>query len=543
MRAAGNKSSDTSNRPASADDTLMIDIDFFDRAGRFKPTKIVFSPRDDTRRASSLWTRMFGGLMALHGKVWAKSYLSAHFRGKAESDGLLSTIRNTGEVRKSEFLKTVAECTLRYEPATDTAWVKGRRQPLMFAPPHLQNLSRLVNDHIASIDWSKLNRNDFRAVTGPMISNIRHFIDQLVPDPANDIFIDRLAVFGRNYQNWVDDLPSAADGEGLESAISAELVESRQKLADALDLAIQTYRHQRKSVEPSSKDKLSTPPATTAAPATNSSARAFVPLVPPNTSDTPVKAGLVARITEAVKLQQRRGMFDLSFLGWMVRSDLVRYLEFGEAEFNSGTNVGELERLLSRSDTFFRQQLDFLDERQITAFLDEVRRLKTRLPEIKAALQRQATDEATDADEGLFDQEKIDVSLLKAIHPARFDQWSRVSEDDARKLRLWVESLQVATLDSDEENLLADLGGMSQRLKTWLDTPDSGRRETYPHLARMEKNLGEACARLRKALLAHRQVSAAPTAMADTRIALEQARSRLRPVPTARKPASDASDD
>ena len=137
------------------DRELLIDIDFFDAQGRWNPTHVVFCPAEDQARAKSLWTRCFRGFMALHGKLWAKNYLSSHFRNKPESKVLLEQIKRSGIVDNKMFRDTVAQCTLLYEDLEQVATGKVLGENRIVPASPIKDLDKIVSQHFLKIDWKE----------------------------------------------------------------------------------------------------------------------------------------------------------------------------------------------------------------------------------------------------------------------------------------------------------------------------------------------------------------------------------------------------
>ncbi len=138
-----------------ADRELLIDIDFFDAKGHWNPTHVVFCPAEDQARAKSLWTRCFRGFMALHGKLWAKNYLSSHFRNKPESKVLLEQIKRSGIVDNKMFRETVAQCTLLYEDLEQVAAGKVLGENRVVPASPIKDLDKIVSQHFLKIDWKE----------------------------------------------------------------------------------------------------------------------------------------------------------------------------------------------------------------------------------------------------------------------------------------------------------------------------------------------------------------------------------------------------
>jgi hypothetical protein len=207
-----------------ADRELLIDIDFFDAKGRWNPTHVVFCPAEDQARAKSLWTRCFRGFMALHGKLWAKNYLSSHFRNKSESKALLEQIKRSGIVDNKIFRETVAQCTLLYEDLGQVATGKVVGENRIVPASPIKDLEKIVSQHFLHIKWDEWTaESDFKRITLPAAQNIKNLIQKLKIDESNDHLIDELSNLMHRYQNWVDGLTekSSATEENIGRIASA----------------------------------------------------------------------------------------------------------------------------------------------------------------------------------------------------------------------------------------------------------------------------------------------------------------------------------
>jgi hypothetical protein len=477
----------TPDRPVlvpSPDDTLMIDIDFFDQSGRFNPNTVLFSPRDDARRASSLWTRMFGGLMVLRGKIWAKSYLNTHFGERGTSAVMLSSIRETGQVRKTDFMKTVAECTLRYETLSEAARVNGRGLQLLFSPPQLKNLPQIVFDHIASIDWQNLPYREFPNVTAKMADNICRFVDALEPAPVNDVFVDSLDAFSVKFRQWASN-PPVKDAESRQPELGrldldSNFGQARDDIADKIAQGITDYRRSR---GPVSRGLQSTMQAST--PTTMES-------TPPTEFNSAEAVPLHSVLSAEIKQQRDKRFFQISTLYEMDRCNLVSYLEFGKDVFSTDTDFTMVEKFLSFGERGLKVVLPFLNDAQIQQLHQKFRQLQSELPAIKSELEKKRAEGGADADTDLFADDDIDRDQLERINLSEFDQWQRISEEDLRKILRWVHELDIPSSTPQDEQLVRQLQSMTERLEAWVNDPISGRRQTYPELERAGKLLRNA---------------------------------------------------
>jgi hypothetical protein len=230
-----------------ADRELLIDIDFFDAKGRWNPTGVVFCAAEDQARANSLWTRCFRGFMALHGKLWAKNYLSSHFRNKPESNGLLQQINKSGFVDKKSLQETIAHCTLLYEDLEKVATGKVVGENRIVPASPIKDLEKIVSQHFLKIDWKECaEEKKFEWITLDLARNIQKILNELTPNEKNDQVAEQLREFMGQYENWLGDPPKKA--EGVTSLIDVVLKAADQKenkhreeIADIIFDAVDDY--------------------------------------------------------------------------------------------------------------------------------------------------------------------------------------------------------------------------------------------------------------------------------------------------------------
>lgn len=173
--------------PSAADRELLIDIDFFDAQGRWNPRHIVFCAAEDGARAKSLWTRCFRGLMALHGKLWAKNYLNSHFQKRSESTQLVQQIKQSGYVDKKMFQSTVAQCTLLYEDLEQVRNGKAVTPHSIIHSSPIEDIDKVVVQHFLQTDWEQWRtETQLNQITLNMADNITKIMKNLQPSTAND---------------------------------------------------------------------------------------------------------------------------------------------------------------------------------------------------------------------------------------------------------------------------------------------------------------------------------------------------------------------
>jgi hypothetical protein len=230
-----------------ADREMLIDIDFFDAKGRWNPTSVVFCAAEDQARAKSLWTRCFRGFMALHGKMWAKNYLSSHFSDKPESKKFLDQIKSTGIVDNKTFRETVAQCTLLYEDLGQVAAGKVVGENRIIPASPIKDLDKIVSRHFLKIDWKECaEKKQFEWITLDVARNIQKILNELTPNQKNDQVAEQLREFMGKYDNWLGDSPEKS--EGVTSLIDVVLEAAdqnehkhRKEIADIIFEAVDDY--------------------------------------------------------------------------------------------------------------------------------------------------------------------------------------------------------------------------------------------------------------------------------------------------------------
>ena len=343
-----------------ADHELLIDIDFFDAKGRWNPTHVVFCPAEDQARAKSLWTRCFRGFMALHGKLWAKNYLSSHFRNKSESKALLEQIKRSGIVDNKIFRETVAQCTLLYEDLGQVATGKVVGENRIVPASPIKDLEKIVSQHFLHIKWDEWTaESDFKRITLPAAQNIKNLIQKLKIDESNDRLIDELSNLMYRYQSWVDSLTEkySATEENIgriASAVTDERDRHLNNICTIITEQIASYRAQREAQEP-------------------------------------IKA-----LLDAIDTQKNywisKDRFNTSFVGHLEASGLVDYLKRGNADFIEEADLSVAERILDLPSDRLREQVDFLTDQEFALLQKRFDKLKKELPKIKDEIQKNEVD-------------------------------------------------------------------------------------------------------------------------------------------------------
>ena len=339
-----------------ADRELLIDIDFFDAQGRWNPTHVVFCPAEDQARAKSLWTRCFRGFMALHGKLWAKNYLSSHFSDKPESKKFLDQINRIGIVDNKNFRETVAQCTLLYEDLRQVATGKVVGENRIVPASPIKDLDKTVARHFLHIKWDEwMGEDDFKRITLPAAQNIKNLIQKLKIDESNDRLIDDLSNLMDRYQTWVDGLTekSSATEENSSRVTNAIAIDRERALDNICTIItdqIEIYREQREAQEP-------------------------------------IKA-LLDAIDKQKDYWFEKGFFNISFVGHLEASGLLDFLRRGNTGFIEEADMTIAERILNLQSDKLRQQVDFLSDQEFTLLQKRFEKLKKELPMIKAEIQR-----------------------------------------------------------------------------------------------------------------------------------------------------------
>jgi len=207
----------------------------------------VFCAAEDPARAKRLWTRCFRGVMALHGKLWAKNYLSSHFQNKSESRNFLEQIKKEGFVDNRAFRDTVAKCTLLYENLEQVASGKIVRKNRLVTVSPITDVDKIVSQYLFQINWKDLaDGNHFSWLTLEAATNIKKILQGLTPNKNNDQFVQKLREFMNQYDKWLDKQIEVK--EGPKSMIDIVLEASdkkqytqREKIADVMFAAADDY--------------------------------------------------------------------------------------------------------------------------------------------------------------------------------------------------------------------------------------------------------------------------------------------------------------
>ena len=219
MRSVSQTTQSSSSYEAApaADRELLVDIELFDAQGRWSPRNVVFCAAADPESAKKISTRCFRGLMAWYGKLWAKNYLSSHFKDKPESDALLQQIKQKGFVDNRAFRETVLRCTLLYEDLKEVAAGKVTRKESASAAPSIIGIDKLASQYFFQVDWRQCAKdNQFDWITPKMANNIKRILDELKPIKEHDDIVNELIDFMLAYDEWCRN-PSDINQRGSES--------------------------------------------------------------------------------------------------------------------------------------------------------------------------------------------------------------------------------------------------------------------------------------------------------------------------------------
>lgn len=249
MRSVSQTTQSSSSYEAApaADRELLVDIELFDAQGRWSPRNVVFCAAADPERAKKISTRCFRGLMAWYGKLWAKNYLSSHFKDKPESDALLKQIKQKGFVDNRAFRETVLRCTLLYEDLKEVAAGKVTRKESASAAPSIIGIDKLASQYFFQVDWRQCAKdNQFDWITPKMANNIKRILDELKPIKEHDDIVNELIDFMLAYDEWCRN-PSDINQRGSESlkkiyqAIEHKKYDYRKGIANTIFSALTDY--------------------------------------------------------------------------------------------------------------------------------------------------------------------------------------------------------------------------------------------------------------------------------------------------------------
>jgi hypothetical protein len=184
---------------------MMIDVEFFDDAGRWNPRKVLFSAARDEARAASLKVRLFGGIMRMHAVVWAKNYVKSKFGDHdPRVNALLTTIKQSSAISYTRFLPLLAERENYPDHAPNPALAgnpTGGAERKAFEP-HLTNAVEVLRDQMRSFDWKCRDESCYEALNFPTAQRMAYFIDSLAPHKENDELVKKIWGFVTHYERW-----------------------------------------------------------------------------------------------------------------------------------------------------------------------------------------------------------------------------------------------------------------------------------------------------------------------------------------------------
>lgn len=468
----------------SSDDLLMIDVDFFDDRGRWNPRKLLFSAREDTQRSQSLWTRLFGGIMALQGKIWAKNFLKNHFGDRPEARQLLENIRKKGHVSASEFFETAASCSFRYLDLGALQKNPDQRESLHGVfDAYLKDIDLLTFNHISQIDWSKIDDHFFPKINLTIAKNIAAFVNRLEVDPVNEPFIYELEQFADRYLEWmpfpgVARKSSGVDTEPQQTAVDSPMIDPGE--ADAIERimssALRKYRQQQ---------TYATSEKTVSSFETSGPAKpdVFLPpvqqiqdVMPVDTPASSAEANLVSIFDDELSRVKAKGLQYSSQVWPFFSCKLIEYFRIGSRAFDASTDFLLLQKIIDMPADDLRSRLEFLSDQQFYEFLGRLTQLEDRLPAIRAGVARRAAISSVMAGQGYFDAyDDVDADKILALNLGELDDFGRVSEADAKKIERWITSLGSGVNATQHEDLIRGLLTLAEQIDQWLHTIDAKR--------------------------------------------------------------------
>jgi hypothetical protein len=184
---------------------MMIDVEFFDDAGRWNPRKVLFSAARDEARAASLKVRLFGGIMRMHAVVWAKNYVKSKFGDHdPRVNALLTTIKQSSAISYTRFLPLLAERE-NYPDHTPNPALEGNLTGCAECKafePHLTNAVEVLRDQMRSFDWKCRDDSCYEALNFPTAQRMACFIDSLASHQENDELVKKIWGFVNGYEKW-----------------------------------------------------------------------------------------------------------------------------------------------------------------------------------------------------------------------------------------------------------------------------------------------------------------------------------------------------
>lgn len=332
---------------SSHDRRLLIDIDFFDEEGRWNPRKVLFCASDRTERASSLWTRCFGGLMSLHAKLWVKNYLKTQFPQLEQSQNMIKQINETGFVDEKNFIETAIHCSmLAQEQAKLIDQEKLAEAHPMTANPLLKNIGSLVSKYMTRIDWSTWGEEQFQQMTSTMAVNIRDFLKNLPIEERNHSLVKTLNDMMNRYLEWLNKENKAYP-----------VYEIRNSILETITEAITEYKERREKEEPITS--------------------------------------LVEKIDTEMYKWDRKGFGSLSFASQLKESGLVDYLRRGRSGFVEDGDLKKAKTIVELPIEKLRLFLDFLDESEFKFLQKRFEQFRMDMPALSIEIQRIEASSAT----------------------------------------------------------------------------------------------------------------------------------------------------
>lgn len=340
-------------------DRLLVDIDFFDAKGHWNPHKVMFCASDRTERASSLWTRCFGGLMALHANLWVKNYLQTQFPLLEKSRVLITQINKAGFVDKKTFIETAAHCSLLSKPPAEL--VKSEKlaeaNPIT-ANPVLKNTRDLVFKYIARTNWSAWGEKEFEQMTLPMAMNIRDFLNDLAIEEDNPQLVETMNNMLRRYLDWLGDPPEElstrnSSADSIDTKLANEKYKIREIIFNEIWFGIGDYKTIKKQLTILKEEA-----------------------DPEIQKKRELIDSLMSKFEAEMERCSKKIFFSQSFVVRLDESGLIEYLKHGKVDFGKDGNLELARKIIALPNEMLRKILDFLDDSEFSFLQDRFKQLR-----------------------------------------------------------------------------------------------------------------------------------------------------------------------
>ncbi len=437
------RSSMRSADPVTSEDAMMIDIQFFDEVGRWNPRKVIFSASVDEARAKSLKVTLFGGIMRLHARVWAKNYVNTHLSHAAAAATFIANVKSSGVVSRRAFFDLVAGEMLGSASPMQTVRSCSAGNRHTNSVPYFANPRELIHDHVRGIDWENIDANDFSKFTSSHVSNLVALINELAPHPENDELIKKINSFSGRLQEWA----RAIDDENRGSKILKEIGMPLQK-------AIDSYSYD--------SDCL--------------------PIISMQDSSVGIEAHEFIEKEYQKHLKEHPGFVCVQYEP-IVESGFLEYCKDGDYFFTRAS-VSVLEKMdreiLQTDSRLWKNALDSMSDKQKAAMDKRREQLRKDLPrqlEILRERERRFAPVGTPIPSNFSESEMESVDFLKNTNWSNFGKDRHLSAYDIDKISLIIDMIITKDVDQNLVDSLGELLALVLREIEWAKNYFSNKDE------------------------------------------------------------------